>query len=105
MTPREEFLMDLDLVIALTNYYTSQYGHTLRLDDPDYVKFVDKWSPEEEAPDFIAPPAKKTTRYKMVKIEDEKEESCNFCGTPDLENPKKKCARTIICTNEPEDDT
>lgn len=26
---------------------------------------------------------------------------CNFCGTPNMENPKKRCSRTWICTNPP----
>ena len=28
------------------------------------------------------------------------ENYCNFCGTPDSENPERKCACTAICTNE-----
>lgn len=28
-----------------------------------------------------------------------KEEYCNFCGTPDSENPHRKCERTVICSN------
>lgn len=28
-----------------------------------------------------------------------KENPCNFCGTPDLEEPNKKCLRSSICTN------
>jgi hypothetical protein len=34
-------------------------------------------------------------------FEDKKyvEVPCNFCGTPNIEYPKKKCERTVICQN------